>query len=96
LALVDLSVVEQRYRAVLAVERGEPKIVVAAQFGVSRQTLHSSPIRPRCGQDAGVTAAPACPNLGSLQGFVDLRGIHDLLEADDLAVLDGPDVREAG
>jgi transposase len=41
LALVDLSVVEQRYRAVLAVERGEPKIVVAAQFGVSRQTLHT-------------------------------------------------------
>jgi winged helix-turn helix protein len=26
---------------VLAVERGEPKIVVAAQFGVSRQTLHT-------------------------------------------------------
>jgi transposase len=41
LALVELSVVEQRYRAVLAVERGEPKIVVAAQFGVSRQTLHT-------------------------------------------------------
>jgi transposase InsO family protein len=41
LALVDLSVVEQRYRAVLAVERGEPKMVVAAQFGVSRQTLHT-------------------------------------------------------
>lgn len=29
MALVDLSVVEQCYRAVLAVERGEPKIVVA-------------------------------------------------------------------
>jgi len=41
LALVDLSVVEQRYRAVLAVERGELKMVVAAQFGVSRQTLHT-------------------------------------------------------
>ena len=41
MALVNLSVVEQRYRAVLAVERGEPKIVVAAQFGVSRQTLHT-------------------------------------------------------
>jgi transposase len=41
LALVELSVVEQRYRAVLAVERGEPKNVVAAQFGVSRQTLHT-------------------------------------------------------
>jgi transposase InsO family protein len=41
MALVKMSVVEQRYRAVLAVERGEPKIVVAAQFGVSRQTLHT-------------------------------------------------------
>jgi hypothetical protein len=41
MALVELSVVEQRYRAVLAVERGESKMVVAAQFGVSRQTLHS-------------------------------------------------------
>ena len=41
MALVDMSVVEQRYRAVLAVERGEPKNEVAAQFGVSRQTLHS-------------------------------------------------------
>jgi transposase len=40
MALVEMSVVEQRYRAVLAVGRGEPKIVVAAQFGVSRQTLH--------------------------------------------------------
>lgn len=38
---MDLSVVEQRYRAVLAVERGEPKIVVATQFGVSRQALHT-------------------------------------------------------
>ncbi|MGH3594353.1 MAG: IS481 family transposase, partial [Pseudonocardiaceae bacterium] len=36
-----MSVVEQRYRTVLAVERGEPKIVVATQFGVSRQTLHT-------------------------------------------------------
>jgi len=39
MALVEMSVVEQRYRAVLAVGRGEPKIVVAAQLGVSRQTL---------------------------------------------------------
>jgi hypothetical protein len=34
---VELSVVEQRYHAILAVERGEPKIVVAAQFEISRQ-----------------------------------------------------------
>ena len=32
MALVEMSVVEQRYRAVLAVGRGEPKIVVAAQL----------------------------------------------------------------
>jgi len=39
--LVELSVVEQRYRAVLAVLAGESVIEVAAQVGVSRQTLHS-------------------------------------------------------
>jgi transposase len=43
MALVEMSVVEQRYRAALAVGRGEPepKMVAAAQFGVSRQTLHT-------------------------------------------------------
>ena len=41
MALVNMSVVEQRYRAVLAVERGEPRMVVASQYGVSRQTLHT-------------------------------------------------------
>jgi len=35
--LVELSVVEQRYRAVLAVES---VTAVAAQVGVSRQTVH--------------------------------------------------------
>ena len=40
MALVDMTVVEQRYRAVLAVERGETKTDVAAQFGVSRQSVH--------------------------------------------------------
>lgn len=41
MALVDMTVVEQRYRAVLAVQRGETKTDVAAQFGVSRQSVHS-------------------------------------------------------
>ncbi|WP_298799898.1 leucine zipper domain-containing protein [Pseudonocardia sp. 73-21] len=36
-----MTVVEQRYRAVLAVQRGETKTDVAAQFGVSRQSVHS-------------------------------------------------------
>jgi transposase-like protein len=39
--LVELSVVEQPYRAVLAVLAGGSVIEVAAQVGVSRQTLHS-------------------------------------------------------
>ncbi len=41
MALVDMTVVEQRYRAVLAVQRGERKVDVAAQFGVSRQSVHN-------------------------------------------------------
>jgi transposase InsO family protein len=39
--LVELSVVEQRYRAVLAVLGGESVTTVAAQVGVSRQTVHA-------------------------------------------------------
>jgi transposase InsO family protein len=39
--LVELSVVEQRYRAVLAVLAGESVIEVAAQVGVARQTVHT-------------------------------------------------------
>jgi transposase-like protein len=39
--LVELSVVEQRYQAVLAVIRDEIAIVqVAHRFGVSRQAVH--------------------------------------------------------
>jgi len=39
--LVELSVVEQRYRAVLAVLAGESVSEVAAQVGVSRQSAHT-------------------------------------------------------
>jgi transposase-like protein len=39
--LLELSVVEQRYRAVLAVIRdGVPILEVAHRFGVSRQAVH--------------------------------------------------------
>lgn len=39
--LVELSVVEQRYQAVLAVIRdGVPVVEVASRFGVSRQAVH--------------------------------------------------------
>jgi transposase InsO family protein len=45
LALVELSVIEQRYRAVLAVLAGATVTEVAAQLGVSRQTLHAWKVR---------------------------------------------------
>jgi transposase len=71
LALVELSVVEQRYRAVLAVERGEPKIVVAAQFGVSRQTLHTWLTRYAQHGLAGLLdrthRPPSCPHQASAE-----------------------------
>jgi transposase InsO family protein len=41
LALVEVSVVEQRYRAVLEVRARVPVTEVAARFGVSRQSVHS-------------------------------------------------------
>jgi transposase InsO family protein len=41
LALVGMSVVEQRYQAVLAVLAGDPVVDVAAKIGVSRQSVHT-------------------------------------------------------
>ena len=38
--LVELGVVEQRYRAVLEVFDGAPVTEVARRYGVARQTLH--------------------------------------------------------
>jgi transposase InsO family protein len=41
LALVELSVMEQRYRAVLEAEAGCPVSEIAARHGVSRQSVHA-------------------------------------------------------
>ena len=41
MALVELSVVEQRYRAVLEVAAGVPVTEVSERFGVSRQSVHA-------------------------------------------------------
>jgi hypothetical protein len=49
LALVELSVMEQRYRAVLEVEAGCPVTEVAARHGVSRQSVHAWVRRYRAG-----------------------------------------------
>jgi transposase len=47
LALVALSVVEQRYRAVMAVLDGVMMTEVAAEVGVSRQSVHAWLVRYR-------------------------------------------------
>ena len=41
MALVEVSVAEQRYRAVLEVRGGVPVTEVAARFGISRQSVHA-------------------------------------------------------
>ena len=51
MALVALSVVEQRYRAVMAVLNGAAVTEVAAEAGVSRQSVHAWVVRYR---DAGL------------------------------------------
>ena len=41
MALVELSVVEQRYRAVLEAAAGVPVTEIAARYEVSRQSVHA-------------------------------------------------------
>ena len=47
--LVELSVVEQRYHAVMEVVAGVPVTEVAARYGVSRQSVHTWVSRYRDG-----------------------------------------------
>jgi transposase InsO family protein len=47
--LVELSVMEQRYRAVLEAEAGAPVTEVAARYGVTRQSVHAWVRRYRSG-----------------------------------------------
>jgi transposase InsO family protein len=54
LALVALSVVEQRYRVVMAVMDGARVTEVAAEIGVSRQSVHAWMVRYRSGGLAGL------------------------------------------
>src|SRR5215813_2407205 len=61
MALVELSVVEQRYRAVLEAAAGVPVTEVAARFGVSRQSVHSWIRRYRGGGLGGLADRPRRP-----------------------------------
>lgn len=67
MALVDMSVVEQRYRAVLAVQSGETAAVVAAQFGVSRQSVQNWLRRYRDDGLTGLVDQPKRPDSSPAQ-----------------------------
>ncbi|MDX3137098.1 IS481 family transposase [Streptomyces europaeiscabiei] len=71
MALVELSVVEQRYRAVLAVLAGATVTEVAAQLGVSRQTVSGWKSRYAAAGLAGLadrSRRPAsCPHQASAE-----------------------------
>ncbi len=71
MALVELSVVEQRYRAVLAVLAGSTVTEVAAQVGVSRQTVSGWKSRYEASGLAGLAdrsrRPSSCPHQASAE-----------------------------
>jgi transposase InsO family protein len=62
MALVELSVVEQRYRAVLEAAAGVPVTEVAARYEVSRQSVHAWIARYREGGLSGLADRPRRPD----------------------------------
>ncbi len=79
MGLVVLSVVEQRYQAVLEVVKdGRTVVEVAARYGVSRQTVHAWIRRWEAGGLGGL-ADPShrprdCPH--QMSGEVEAKGLH--------------------
>jgi transposase InsO family protein len=63
MALVELSVVEQRYRAVLEAAAGVPVTEVAARYGVSRQSVHAWVRRYADGGLGGLVDRPRRPDI---------------------------------
>ena len=61
--LVALSVIEQRYRAVMAVLDGARVSEIAAEVGVSRQSLHSWVVRYRAAGLAGLADRSRRPRV---------------------------------
>jgi transposase InsO family protein len=73
LALVALSVIEQRYRAVMAVLDGASPMEVAAEAGVSRQSVHSWLARYRSGGLAGLADRSRRPRSSPNQAAPELE-----------------------
>jgi transposase InsO family protein len=71
--LVELSVVEQRYRVVLAVLAGESVTAVAAQAGVSRQSVHKWLARYRQDGLGGLMDRPRRPQSCPWQSPVEVE-----------------------
>ena len=71
MALVELSIVEQRYRAVLEAAAGVPVTEVAARYEVSRQSVHAWITRYREGGLGALADRPrrpaACPHQVSAE-----------------------------
>lgn len=69
MALVEVSVVEQRYRAVLEVRFGVAVTKVAARFGVSRQSIHKSCPHQDLGGGwgGGLRDPPRAPEVGPVR-----------------------------
>ena len=63
MALVEVSVVEQRYRAVLEVKAGVPVTEVAARAGVSRQSVHAWVRRYEQGGLGALADRPRRPDM---------------------------------
>jgi transposase len=57
--LMEISVTEQRYQAVLAVLGGVPVTEVAGRFGVGRQSVHRWLARYEQGGRAGLDPLPS-------------------------------------
>jgi transposase InsO family protein len=81
--LVELSVVEQRYHAVMEVLAGIPVAEVATRYGVSRQSVHSWVDRYRAGGLAGLAdrshRPKSCPHQvdGQVEALIcELRRAH--------------------
>jgi transposase InsO family protein len=62
MALVELPVVEQRYRAVLEAAAGVPVTEVAARYDVSRQSVHAWVVRYRDGGLGALADRPRRPD----------------------------------
>jgi transposase len=81
--LVELSVVEQRYHAVMEVISGAPVTEVARRYGVSRQSVHNWLTKYRSGGLAALADHSHRPHFQprQLEGDVEavicrLRGAH--------------------